>query len=106
MCRAAAPAGAASRSRTARVGEPLCALRSRPPRSGRDTIQGRLELAAGAKSYAVEVGFFRSEPNGPVGLIVTGNSGDKIELWRRTFQFRAVFARAGDAQCAPDPKTS
>ena len=70
------------------------------------TIQGRLERAAGAQSYAVEVRFFQAEPKGPVGLFMIGNSGDKIEPWRRTFPFRAEFARTGEAQCAPDPKTS
>jgi hypothetical protein len=74
--------------------------------SGSDTVEGRLDRAAGAQSYAVEVGFFRRETKGAVGLLMIGTSGNKFDPWRRTFPFRAKFARMGDAQCAPDPNTS
>jgi hypothetical protein len=67
---------------------------------------GRLELAATAEPYAVEVSFFEPSDGGPLKLIISGNSGDKFEPWRRTFQFRELLARSGEAVCPPLPKVS
>ena len=72
----------------------------------RDELVGRLELAAGTVPYAVEVTFFEPGDGGPIKLIISGNNGDKLEPWRRSFPFRELFARAGDAICPPVPKVS
>ena len=65
-----------------------------------------LELAAEAEPYAVEVRFFEPSNDGQFELIISGNSGDKLEPWRRTFDFRELLARSGDAVCPPVPKLS
>jgi hypothetical protein len=72
----------------------------------RPELIGRLELAAGTEPYAVEVTFFEPSDGGPLKLIISGNSGDKFEPWRRSFQFRELLARSGDAVCPPVPKVS
>jgi hypothetical protein len=69
-------------------------------------LKGRIELAAEAQSYAVEASFFVPRGGGPVELIMSGNTGDNFEPWRRNFPFREFFARAGDATCPPVPKVS
>jgi hypothetical protein len=72
----------------------------------RPELIGRLELAAAAEPYAVEVSFFEPRDGGPLKLIISGNSGDKFEPMRRTFAFRELMARSGDAVCPPVPKVS
>jgi hypothetical protein len=74
--------------------------------AGRGDLRGRLELAAAAEPYAVEVSFFEPSDGGPLKLIILGNSGDKLEPMRRTFAFRELMARSGDAVCPPVPKVS
>ena len=85
------------------------ALRVELARSSADAGQeliGRLELAAGTEPYAVEVRVFETSDDGQFKLIISGNSGDKFEPWRRTFAFRELLARSGDAVCPPLPKVS
>ncbi len=72
----------------------------------RHELIGRLELAAGAEPYAVEVTLFEPSDGGPIKLIISGNSGDKFEPWRRNYPFRELLARSGDAVCPPVPKVS
>jgi hypothetical protein len=69
-------------------------------------LKGRIELAAEAQSYAVEASFFTPRGGGPIELIISGNTGDSFEPWRRNFPFREFFARAGDATCPPVAKVS
>ena len=79
---------------------------ARPSASAGQRLIGRLELAAEAEPYAVEVRFFEPSNDGQFELIISGNSGDKLEPWRRTFDFRELLARSGDAVCPPVPKVS
>ena len=72
----------------------------------RGGLKGRIELPAEAQSYAVEVSFFAPRGGGPSELIISGNTGDNFEPWRRNFPFREFFARSGDAACPPVPKVS
>ena len=69
-------------------------------------LKGRIELPAETQSYAVEVSFFAPRGGGPSELIISGNTGDNFEPWRRNFPFREFFARSGDAACPPVPKVS
>ena len=69
-------------------------------------LRGRLELAAGTQPYAVGMTFFEPSDGGPIKLIISGNSGDTFEPWRRTYPFRELLARSGDAICPPVPKVS
>ena len=72
----------------------------------RGGLKGRIELPAEAQSYAVEASFFAPRGSGPSELIISGNTGDNFEPWRRNFPFREFFARSGDAACPPVPKVS
>jgi hypothetical protein len=76
-----------------------------PQPNSEDRLRGRLELATGSQLYAVEASFFTPDGGG-LRLLVSGNSGDTFEPWRRTFLFREVFARSGDAVCTGVPKVS
>jgi hypothetical protein len=86
------------------------ALRVELPRrspAAEHALIGRLELAAGAEPYAVEVRFFEASDDGQFKLIISGNSGDKFEPWSRRYSpFRELMARSGDAVCPPVPKVS
>jgi hypothetical protein len=77
-----------------------------PSANAERELIGRLELAAGTQPYAVEVTFFETSDGGQFKLIISGNSGDRFEPWRRTFAFRELLARSGDAVCPPLPKVS
>jgi len=67
---------------------------------------GRLELAAQAQPYTVEAQLHRKNEDGPIVMTIFGNTGDKLEPWRRIFPFRALLARSGAAVCRPDAKVS
>jgi uncharacterized protein (DUF2147 family) len=68
---------------------------------------GRLELAAEARPYSVQVLFYEATVRDPVRLYINGNPGRRFEPWGRTFLFTEVFARAGDPACtATAPKIS
>jgi hypothetical protein len=77
-----------------------------PSSVGGGGLKGRIELAVEAQSYAVEASFFVPRGGGPSELIISGNTGDNFEPWRRNFPFREFFARSGDAACPPVPKVS
>jgi hypothetical protein len=66
---------------------------------------GRLELASLVQPYAVHASLYRLADGAP-GLRMHGNTGNEVELFRRTFPFSAVFVRAGEAACPPGTKTS
>jgi hypothetical protein len=72
----------------------------------RNRIRGRLELAADTESYAVQVSVYPPKADGPPELLVSGHTGGRFEMWRRTFPFSDAFARVGNAACPPDSKTS
>ena len=80
------------------------ALTVAEPREG--TLRGRLELAAEARPYAVEVAFFTPAAGGPIELLINGNAGDTFEPWRRSFPFREFLTSTGPATCRVDPKLS
>jgi hypothetical protein len=65
---------------------------------------GRLELAAQTQPYAVHATFVQRESKMQMQLV--GHTGEKFELWRRTFPLRMLLARSGEAQCRPESKTS
>jgi hypothetical protein len=69
-------------------------------------LRGRLELASEPQRYAVELDFFQPRDGSPIKLSIFGNSDDRFEPWRRTFAFRELMARAGDAVCPPTAKVS
>jgi hypothetical protein len=58
---------------------------------------GRLELAAEALPYVVEASIVQQQP--AMQLRLVGHTGDKFELWRRTFPLTMMLSRSGDAQC-------
>lgn len=89
------------------TGENACgrtALRMEEPPSREASLGGRLELAAEAQPYSVWARLRRNEQG--LRLLITGQSGDRIEPWRRTYPFMATLARIGDVQCRPDAKVS
>ena len=67
------------------------------------TLKGTLLQAVGSKPYLVGGSLFQRDGGG-LSLSLASNTDDGIV--RRTFEFRAVFARRGDATCAVDQKTS
>lgn len=79
---------------------------ARPSASAGQWLIGRLELAAEAEPYAVEVRFFEPSDDGQFKLIISGNGGDRFAPMTRTFAFRELLARSGDAVCPPLPKVS
>jgi hypothetical protein len=66
---------------------------------------GRLELASTAQRYAIYAALYRLEDGAPV-LRMHGNTGNEVELYRRTFPFSTLFVRAGDTACPQGAKTS
>jgi hypothetical protein len=68
------------------------------------TFKGRLERAANSQPYAIWASVSRRD--GLLSLSINGNSGDDLNPLRRTFDFSAVMARAGDSVCRPDPRLS
>jgi hypothetical protein len=73
---------------------------------GVEWLSGRLELASEPHRYAVQVSFFQRNDRDPIKLIISGNTGDKFEPWRRNYPFRELLARTGDAVCPPLAKVS
>jgi hypothetical protein len=67
-------------------------------------FDGRIELAPGTQPYAVraELHTYR----GAFRIMMYGNSGDELQLWRRNFPFQHLLSRSGDAVCPPDAKVS
>jgi hypothetical protein len=76
---------------------------ARPP--GYVILEGQLELAAGAKPYGVQASLSRNEA-GAERLFIAGHSGGAFSPMRRMYDYRDLMARAGEATCAPAPKTS
>jgi len=73
---------------------------------GDGSLIGRIELAAAGQSYAVEARLLEPREGGPPQLSMFGNRSGRFEPWSRSYPFREMFARAGDATCAAAPKVS
>jgi hypothetical protein len=64
-------------------------------------FSGRIDLAAETQPYTVQASLFRRDAT--LRLRLFGNTGDALELWRRTFPFDVLMVRAGESKCRPDP---
>ena len=67
-------------------------------------LTGRLQLAASTEPYGVRAMLTRDD-GGALVLHIGGHTGGYSPV-RRTYDYNEVFARIGDAACAPNPKTS
>lgn len=68
-------------------------------------LTGRLQLAANTASYGVRAMLTHNE-SGALTLYINGHTGGAFSAIRRSYDYNEMLARAGDAACAPDPKTS
>ena len=66
------------------------------------TFDGELATPGRARAYKVKLSVIRDAEAGPATMVIVG---DDVEpsLVRRTFPFRALLARAGNASCRPKP---
>ncbi len=62
---------------------------------------GRLELTPGAEHFTVRLVLTGHRDTPSTKLSIAGHSGDNLALYRRTYDYQNVFARAGDAVCKP-----
>ena len=69
-------------------------------------LRGRLELAAEARPYAIEVNYYEAANGRGAKLYISGNTGDRYDAWRRNYPFREMLISTGEAQCRPDPSVS
>ena len=73
-------------------------------------LTGRFERTPGAESYTVRASLRPPSPyDAPpasLKLIVVGNTGNKLELFRRTFPLHMVLLREGEATCKADNSVS
>jgi len=65
---------------------------------------GRVETAPGTQPYVIRAHLSRHD--GAFQINMFGNTGDELQLWRRSFPFNQLMVRSGDAVCQPDPKVS
>ena len=65
---------------------------------------GQFERTAETQPYVVQASIVQNTP--AVKLKLVGHSGDRFEMWRRTFPLSMLLARSGEAQCRPDSKVS
>jgi hypothetical protein len=68
-------------------------------------IAGQLRLAANTQPYGVRAMLTRDD-SGALTLYIGGHTGGVFSPIRRSYDYSATFARAGDAACSPDAKTS
>lgn len=71
---------------------------------------GRFERTPGAETYAVQASLrvpsaLDSRPENAT-LVVVGNTGETVQLYRRTFPLHMVLRRDGEPTCKADPKLS
>jgi len=71
----------------------------------RPELIGKLQLAANAEPYGVIVSLSR-EKSGSRALFVAGHSGGTFAAFRRTYDYKELLVRGGDATCRSDPKQS
>jgi len=65
-------------------------------------FDGTLELADGTQPYVIEA-VLRPDNSGALNqLTMVGDTGPELMMMRRSFPFRAVMARQGDAVCKMD----
>ncbi len=68
-------------------------------------FDGSLELADGTQPYTIEASL-RPDPTGALTqLTMVGDTGPELMMMRRSFPFRTVMARIGDAVCKTDKPT-
>jgi hypothetical protein len=68
-------------------------------------LAGQLRLAANTEPYGVRVALSRDDA-GAIRLFVAGHSGGAFSAARRTYDYRELLVRNGNAACSPDPKSS
>ncbi len=73
-------------------------------------LTGRYERAPGAEAYTVRVNVRPPSPRDPQPassrLVIVGNTGTTLELFRRTFPLHMVLQREGDAVCKANNSVS
>lgn len=71
---------------------------------------GRFERTPGAETYAVRVSLRAPSARDPrpdnATLVVVGNTGETVQLYRRTFPLHMVLRRDGEPTCKADPSLS
>lgn len=65
-------------------------------------FDGKLELADGTQPYVIEAVLRAGTDGARTQLTMVGDTGPELMLMRRSFPFRAVMARIGDAECKMD----
>ena len=65
-------------------------------------LDGKLELADGTQPYVIEAVLRPGADGALTQLTMVGDTGPELMLMRRSFPFRAVMARTGDAVCKMD----
>jgi hypothetical protein len=68
-------------------------------------LAGRLQLAANTVAYGVRATLTRND-EGAVALFIAGHSGGEFAAFRRSYDYRNLMVRDGDATCSPEPKSS
>jgi hypothetical protein len=68
-------------------------------------LVGQLRLAANTEPYGVHAVLSRDEA-GATRLFIAGHSGGEFAAFRRTYDYRNLMVRDGEATCSPDPKSS
>lgn len=83
-------------------------LEETPKGSGDDWIEhrGRLELAKGTESFAVQLVYRPARSEAAPSLHLIGNTGPELMLFRRSFPLEADLSREGDAVCKLESTTS
>lgn len=77
---------------------------------GTPELTGRFERTPGAETYTVRVSLrlpsaHDAQP-ASTRLFIVGNTGDKLELFRRTFPLYMVLQREGDPTCKAENSVS
>lgn len=65
-------------------------------------LDGKLELADGTQPYVIEAVLRPGADGKMTQLTMVGDTGPELMIMRRSFPFRAVMARIGDAVCKMD----
>jgi hypothetical protein len=66
-------------------------------------LVGRLQLAANTEAYGVRAMLTRDD-GGAMTLFIAGHTGGAFSAFRRTYDYKELLVRDGDAACSPDPK--
>jgi hypothetical protein len=62
-------------------------------------FEGTLELAPGTEAYTIHATIFPPEPDKPLAMQITGDTGGQFRAYRRSFPFEAQLARIKDPVC-------